>query len=241
MNVADECVHGGVKWAGLRLARSRGLNTPEMLLLESDDAAGEGDGARLPADPEAVGWIIRPSPAVHWHDAPAVSGLFESRVFEHRDEYEQALAGTLAGAETDESARAQLELAGYAKAALKYVLQPYLPARISGIAHILGPDFFRMAWTPGAMSSIAGGESTGFTLQGSLSGTYVVRGPAYQEDELGVCADAVRTVLDMLVLAARQDENLELEWLVTPNGRGSCLQVQPLPADRRRENSRCRK
>ncbi|WNM35372.1 hypothetical protein RKE30_35925 [Streptomyces sp. Li-HN-5-11] len=215
----------GAKGEGLAKLAVWGMTTPETVLVavERDDWQATFQGF----PPSSSGqWILRSSPLAAWELLPRLSGLYASVGVESRSVLPDRVE-MLRKSRRDREALDRARTFGIQPPDVTGLLQPLLTAEISGITHVGTDGALRSVWTPGHLSRLADGSSSGHRLSGRI-GSLRVTGNSDQERELRHHRSGVLGALHSLAPLGRVNEALEVEWLVTPDGDFYALQAQRL-------------
>jgi hypothetical protein len=220
-------VDAGIKGKGLQHLRDIGLLVPETdPFADLDDViVCLEDPSRWDLSPQ---WIIRPSPVVPENQAPLLSGLFPSHVLSDPKDI-QATVERLRAELYSDATVTRLSLAGISSPRLVFLLQPYLVAAISGIAHVVLSQDPRITWTTGPLAPLAEGKFSGYSLTvRGLPTPWVVRGSANHAPQIALNRTSLLRAAAGLNVARNLAQSSEIEWLVTVSGAFYGLQCQPL-------------
>jgi hypothetical protein len=216
----------GIKGKGLQRLKNIGLLVPETdSFTDADEAvACLEDSSRWDLAPK---WIIRPSPVVPEDQAPLLSGLFPSQVLSNPEEI--GVAAERLKEPYSDATVTQLSLAGISSPKLVFLLQPYLIAAISGIAHVVSAQDPSVTWTTGPLAPLAEGRESGYSLTvRGVPTPWVVRGPASHASQIASNRTSLLRAAVGLNVARNIVQPSEIEWLVTASGVFYGLQCQPL-------------
>jgi hypothetical protein len=217
----------GIKGLGLQRLSDVGLLIPPTEQLSSLEEVDRYLRSQFMRDSEGK-WIIRPSPVVREDYAPLLSGMYPSYVISNHKDVRQILDCMKADMQSD-ATDTRLSLAGLENLRLVFLVQSYLDAAISGIAHVLPSMDPRVIWTTGPLAPLAEGKVSGYSLTvRGLPTSLVVRAlPEHASYIVLNRALLIRAVASLNVARKLVDPS-EIEWLFTRSGTFYGLQCQPL-------------
>ena len=212
----------GIKEQGLLLARACGLEVPAHIVVDRESLE-ELDLQLVLKLLGGDGWIIRPSSRQPINNAWQVSGLYPSYRFRGAEDLSRAVRSVIA-----ESDRQGKLLGDRNPRRVSFIVQKYLPARISGLSHVGKERGILTAWGFDAVERIASGRETGNIICTQADHPAMVTGSIAQETALMKAATDLSLAMSSLVRLIQVGFDVEVEWLVGPLG-FYVLQLQPLP------------
>jgi hypothetical protein len=217
----------GIKGLGLQRLSDIGLLVPPTKLLSSLEEIEHYLRSRSESDSGGK-WILRPSPVVREEYAPLLSGMYPSYVISDHEDVRPILDRMKTDMASD-ATDARLALAGLANPRLVFLIQPYLDAAISGIAHVEPSKDPRVIWTTGPLAPLAEGEVSGYplTVRGAPA-SWVVRALPEHASYIVLNRAWLMRAVAGLNVARELAHPSEIEWLVTRSGAFYGLQCQPL-------------